>query len=135
MRLPAFAALALALALPAAATERRAEDPRADRALEGLRGELLLQSELARPLLGDEAVALLQERVRFARRLDQLELVAEDALLVMDEALEGGDAGLLLLRSPSAILVGRPNPVMEGADTGRRTWSRGSWMDSPDGVS
>ena len=134
LRTFAFAALALTLALPVAARERLAKNLPTDRALENLRGEILLQSELARPQLGDAAVALLQERAHFARRLDQLELLAEDALLVLDEALQGGDAGHLLLRSPSAILTSSPDPRTEGADPGRRAWSRGSWMGSPDGA-
>lgn len=130
LRTFALAALALTLALPALATERRSSVQQVER----LRAEVLFQAELARPILGDQAVELLQERARFARRISQLELVADDGLLVTEEVLtRGGDAGELLLRSPSAVLVRQSSPRTQGTQGGR-TWTRGSWMDSPDGA-
>jgi len=134
LRIVTVAALALTVALPALA-QRGVTESRSERALESLRAEILFQAEEARPFLGDEAVELLQERARFARRIEQLELVADDGLHVMDEVLlRGADAGELLLRSPSAILLRDQAPRAQGKTPGR-TWTRGSWMDSPDGAS
>lgn len=132
LRTITLAALALALALPAAANGRRGAQLPADPTLEAMRAEILLQAELARPILGDQAVELLRERAGFARRIADLELVAEDGILVTEDVLNTGrDATELLLRSPSAILLRDDRPRVNG-HKGRVTWTRGSWMDSPD---
>ena len=85
-------------------------------------------------MIGDQAADLLQERARFSRRVDQLELVVEDGILATELASEGIDATELLLHSPSAQLLTREDE-QRTERVGRPRWTRGSWMDSPDGAS
>lgn len=144
LRTFALAAFALTLALPVAALEARQEGPRADRAVEGLRAdralesvrrEILLQADLATPWLGEAAVTLLQERALLATRVDELELVIEDGLIMIDAAFKGVHAAELLSRVRPGILVMEEEAPSSHAITSGRTWTRGSWMDSPDGAS
>jgi hypothetical protein len=133
LRTLALAALALSLALPAAANGRRQTQLGPGPAAEALRAEIVFQAELARPVIGDFAADLLQERARLAKRISQLEFVAEDGFLVTEDVLNSGrDAGELLLHSPSALLQREKEPHVNAARKRQVTLQRGSWMDSPD---
>lgn len=136
-----LALITTSLAVSASATgsvaREAGEVERRQLILERQKSELLFQLELARPLLGERAASLLADRARCARRLEQLSLVASEGEAVLGALLEGrtDEAERLMLRSPSALLARDDGWRVQGRGTKpNASWTRGSWMDSPDGA-
>ena len=139
-RRPALLALSALLLTPALASAAdRAPRERRAPSLERERQAVLDQVGLAESVIGRDAAETLAERALAARSADELELVVDDGIGLLDAYVDGlldpDQAEDFLLRSPSAILLRQERlPQLFGRGQGQATWTRGSWMDSPDGA-